>query len=124
LFNLLCKALNTENPSTLFRGNSVGSKLLSRYTLQQGEIYLKQVLTPLFKKASSCSALELELNPEKERTKSFVVVFYLFHFFGFKQGGSPQAAAKLTELCECVISSSERFVIFVDCLALCCLKQG
>ncbi len=69
-FSLLCvQAANTENPSTLFRGNSVASKILSRYTLIQGEVYLKNVLLPLFKKANAIPASEVELNPEKVTLK-------------------------------------------------------
>jgi hypothetical protein len=34
------EAVNTENPSTLFRGNTVASKLLSKYTMMNGKEFL------------------------------------------------------------------------------------
>ncbi len=80
------QAANTENPSTLFRGNSVASKLMSRFTLQQGEAFLQDVLRDLMQRAAAISPAQVELNPEK--------------------GGSAAGAVALTQLCEGVVAAS------------------
>ena len=80
------EAANTENPSTLFRGNSVASKVISKWTVLNARDFLQAVLSPLVQAASQVEPNQVELNPEK--------------------GGSNEGASELTRLCQLVLSAS------------------
>lgn len=76
---------SSDTPTTLFRRNSVATKMLSSFTASVGAEFLECVLSKLIASAGSIAPSEVELNPEK--------------------GGTAASAPNLTSLCSLLIKS-------------------
>ncbi len=84
------EAATVDNPNTLFRRNSIASKMLTRFTSDVGQAYLHAILADVVRKAGTMAGSECELNPDKGGTPASVGA----------------AAATLTALCTTVMHNS------------------